>query len=157
MLKAILLSLSFHSVESFAVELSSNCPIISDTLTDTTIDAQSERRLVIQYRIGGSRSYFDSLQFVIRNNETGIESIEDLFVQSKRGGYSISYCNPDDREYLPSIEKFSWHSVCTGASPFNRINGRVSLSKRVDGIVKIKAIREDFSSEEREISTGPCQ
>ncbi len=64
---------------------------------------------------------------MIRNNETGIESIEDLFVQSKRGGYSISYCNPDDREYLPSIEKFSWHSVCTGAG-FGRVPTKQALT-----------------------------
>lgn len=148
--------LILNSVGSFATENTSKCIVTSDTLTDNTAAADGERYLLAKYRTGGSQGYFDSLQFVIRDFETGVEKVEDLFLQTKRGGYEIRYCAPDDREYLEPIEKFNWYSTCTGVSPFRQIRGRVSLSKRKVGTVKINAVREDFTSEKREITTDTC-
>lgn len=154
MMKILFVSLFLISTNSFAVETTSICPVLSDTLAP---DFTDERHLVVRYRVGGTRSYFDSLHLIKRDEETEQEDVEELFAQSKRGGYDVRYCNPDDREYLDSTKKFSWYSICTAPSPFQRINTRVSLSKLAEGLVKVRAMREDFTSEQREIVTGPCQ
>lgn len=138
----------------FSAEATSICLVLSDS--QNLPDPSKERYLQIKYWSGGSKSYFESLKLIVRDHESGLENIEELFTQTKRGGYDFNYCHSEEREYLEVIEKFNWHSTCTGMKPFREIRGLVSLSKRKDGIVKVTAVREDFSSEKREIKTGPC-
>lgn len=158
MIRILFLSLALCPTIIFAAENTSTCPVLSDTLTDQISDASHERYLLVKYRTGGSQGYFDSLHFVSRNSETGQEEIENLFIQSIRGGYEIRYCSPDDREFLEPIEKFNWYSTCTGISPIRQVTSRVSLSKRKEGVVKVTAFLEDFSTpKKREITTGPCK
>ena len=130
-----------------AADLIATCQVKSDSaVANPLIDSN----VVVKYRLGGSHNYLDSLEYI------HADRTEQLFGGFFRGGYEISYCNPDDHEFSEYSESFSFYANCTAKPPLAKVQMHATLSKRNDGQIKIYTIGIDRTIVNRVIEIATC-
>jgi hypothetical protein len=146
---------TFLAAADLLVDLTVNCPVTSDS---SSSDLGAGDYLHIDYRLLASGGTVDSVVLVKVDSRTGAETSTMLHGQSLRGGYPIGYCNPDQREYVPSMEKFELYSNCTGLPINDRILVRGHFSKATAGLLTISLYDTATGTmQNRKVETGICQ
>jgi len=103
--------------------------------------------------------YVEALSFVhqIPNPDGSFrEKFEKLYGGTIRGGVEVTYCNPDNNEYLDSLGKINLSSTCSTTGTGARLSFRASLSTFAEGQIKVIITAADGSNIQRVIQTSAC-
>ena len=138
-----------------AAEQKLTCPVISDTSTDPSREKFASKDLELQFTTNTRKSHVDHLKLNAIEIATGEIVVQDIFSPTHRGGYPVGACR-EDNNTIRSTDVYSWFSRCAGKSPVQWVYAYFNVYRHTEGLIKIKAIRDDLTYEDREIVTGPC-
>ena len=112
------------------------------------------------HEIGPEKYYLGPIQYIHRDLGTDgnyVERSEDIYSQSNRGGYNVTYCNPNDNEFSETTGKFDLYSVCTTPSgDAQRVNLLARFSTLEEGYIRISVFGRSGHIERR-IVVAQCQ
>ena len=104
--------------------------------------------------------YVSSLDFVHKiSNDDGTfkDRIENLYSGLNRGGFTVTYCNPNDNEFIEPIGKINLYSQCAYGPNADKLFFDAQLNIKTDGSIKISLYSIDGNNIERMINVSACQ
>ncbi len=119
------------------------------------LEANETGELKVEYKqVAADRWITSSVDLVVISAEA---STTRLFDAMTRGGYEVSYCNPNDNEYSTFSSTFSLFSNCTAKAPIAKVIFHSSLSKTKKGFLEFNLFYENGESGARKIEVGICE
>lgn len=84
------------------------------------------------------------------------DKVESLYAGSNRAGYTVTYCNPNDNDYIESLGRISLYSECAYGNAGDRLFFHAHLSTKGEGSINITVLPMGGDTIDREIAVSAC-
>lgn len=102
-------------------------------------------------------SSIDFFHKIPNGDGTFKDNVENLYAGLNRGGFVVSYCNPNENEFFEPTGKINLYSRCVYGPNADKLFFDAQLSVKTDGFINISLYPIDGNTIERTIHISACQ